>query len=248
MLEIRNVSKSFGGIKALNNVSISIGKEEVIGLIGPNGSGKTTLFNIVSGLLKPDGGIITFKNRRIDGRKPEEISLYGISRTFQEMRLVETLSILENTVIASLPRFDMDYDSAISAAAKALKIVGLKDKAHIPVLNLGDGEKRLVELARAIAGEPELIMLDEIMAGLTENEQNKLAELINHLRSDMGITVFWIEHVLRAMFKLVEVDRIVVLNWGNKIAEGIPDEILNNTEVVEAYLGKIRGLGGESFA
>ena len=248
MLEIKNISKNFGGIKALNNISLSIKKDEIVGLIGPNGSGKTTLFNIVSGLIKPDSGAVIFSGKRIDGMQPEEISLTGIARTFQEVRLIDSLNVLENTIIASLPHFKMNYHIAGEAAIEALEIVGLKDRAQTPVSSLSDGEKRLLELARAIAANPKLVLLDEIMAGLMEKEQTRLANLINMLRNELEITVFWIEHVLRAMFRLVEVDRIVVLNWGNKIAEGTPDEILRNDEVIEAYLGKIRDLGGETIA
>ncbi len=237
MLLVENVSKNFGGVKALNNVSVEIGKREIVGLIGPNGSGKTTLFNVISGILKPDGGKIEFNGVRIDKLPPEKVSRTGISRTFQGMRLLENLSIFDNILIASLSRYKTTKE-AEKVVLDAIKFVGLKryDRA---VAELGDLERRLVEVARAVAVEPKLVLFDEIMAGLTESDQNILAKLINRIRNELEISVFWIEHVLRAMFNLVEVDRVVVLNWGNKIAEGAPEEILSNKEVAEAYLGEV---------
>ncbi len=237
MLLVENVSKNFGGVKALNNVSVEIGKQEIVGLIGPNGSGKTTLFNVISGILKPDGGKIEFNGVRIDKLPPEKVSRTGISRTFQGMRLLENLSIFDNILIASLSRYKTTKE-AEKVVLDAIKFVGLKryDRA---VAELGDLERRLVEVARAVAVEPKLVLFDEIMAGLTESDQNILAKLINRIRNELEISVFWIEHVLRAMFNLVEVDRVVVLNWGNKIAEGAPEEILSNKEVAEAYLGEV---------
>ncbi len=237
MLLVENVSKNFGGVKALNNVSVEIGKREIVGLIGPNGSGKTTLFNVISGILKPDGGKIEFNGVRIDKLPPEKVSRTGISRTFQGMRLLENLSIFDNILIASLSRYKTTKE-AEKVVLDAIKFVGLK-RYDRTVAELGDLERRLVEVARAVAVEPKLVLFDEIMAGLTESDQNILAKLINRIRNELEISVFWIEHVLRAMFNLVEVDRVVVLNWGNKIAEGAPEEILSNKEVAEAYLGEV---------
>lgn len=199
--------------------------------------GKTTLFNVISGVLKPDEGKIEFSGVRIDGLPPEKVSRAGISRTFQGMRLLENLSIFDNILIASLSRYRTAKE-AENVALDAIEFVGLKGYDRT-VAELGDLERRLVEVARALAAEPKLVLFDEIMAGLTESDQNILAELINRIRNELKISVFWIEHVLRAMFNLVEVDRVVVLNWGNKIAEGTPEEILSNKEVAEAYLGEV---------
>ena len=150
---------------------------------------------------------------------------------------------MDNTIVSSLPHFNMEYEEASQHSIKALKMVGLEEKKDSLVKSLNLFEKKLVELARAISSKPRLILIDEIMAGLTEEEQNKVANILNNLRS-LGITIFWIEHVIRAMFKLLEVDRIIVLNWGEKLAEGSPEEILHNEEVIEAYLGKSSVEGG----
>ncbi len=237
MLVVREVSKNFGGIRALNRVSVDVGSSEIVGLIGPNGSGKTTLFNVISGVLKPDSGSVIFNDFRIDGLPPEKISHIGISRTFQGVRLVEDITVLDNIIISLLPR-SHSLDGAFKIIEELCKFVGLKE-LEIKVRELSEYERRLIEIARALAARPKLVLFDEIMAGLSENEQNAVAKLINEIRSKLGVSVFWIEHVLRAMFRLVDVDKVVVLNWGNKIAEGRPDEILKNPEVVEAYLGEV---------
>jgi len=243
ILKVDGVSKRFGGIKALDNVSVELEKGTIVGLMGPNGSGKTTLFNIISGILKPDKGTIFFNNTKIDGLAPNKIATLGISRTFQEIRLINDLTVLENTMISALPHFKMDYNKAAEHSLKALETVGLEKKSEWLVRDLNLYEKKLVEMARAIAAIPKLILVDEIMAGLTEEEQNRVARILNELRED-GITIFWIEHVIRAMFKLLKVDKIIVLNWGEKLAEGNPEEILHNKEVIEAYLGKSAMRGG----
>lgn len=237
MLVVKDVSKNFGGIRALNKVSVSIGDSEIVGLIGPNGSGKTTLFNVVSGALKPDSGSVIFNNSRIDGLPPERISRAGISRTFQGVRLVEDITVLDNIVISLLPR-SSSFDEAVEVVEKVCSFVGLRE-LDVRACDLSDYERRLVEIARALAAKPKLVLFDEIMAGLGESDQNSIAKLINEIRGRLKISVFWIEHVLRAMFRLVDVDRVVVLNWGNKIAEGPSDEILKNPQVVEAYLGEV---------
>ncbi len=245
ILEVEKVSKQFGGIKALDGVSLNLEKGELVGLIGPNGSGKTTLFNIISGILKPDEGAIIFENARIDRLPPNRIAVLGISRTFQEVRLINDLTVIENTMISALPHFNMEYERAAQHSVEALKIVGLEKKSESLVSDLNLYERKLVELARAISARPKLMLIDEIMAGLTEEEQSRIAKILNDLRDKHGITIFWIEHVIRAMFKLVGVDRVIVLNWGEKLAEGSPQEILSNEDVIEAYLGKssIRGGG-----
>ncbi len=243
ILRVEKVSKQFGGIRALNDINLYLNRGEIVGLLGPNGSGKTTLFNVICGVLRPDRGEILFMDRRIDKLPPHRIATLGISRTFQEIRLIDDLSVMENTMISALPHYDMDYRKSVKHAEEALKTVGIKSKLEFLVGDLNLYERKLVELARAISAKPKLMLVDEIMAGLTEEEQNTIARILNDLRDRFDITIFWIEHVIRAMFKLVNVDRIIVLNWGNKLAEGNPEQILNNTEVIEAYLGKssIRG-------
>jgi len=243
ILKVDGVSKRFGGIKALDNVSVELEKDTIVGLMGPNGSGKMTLFNIISGILKPDKGTIVFNNTKIDGLAPNKIATLGISRTFQEIRLINDLTVLENTMISALQHFKMDYNKAAEHSLKALETVGLEKKSEWFVRDLNLYEKKLIEMARAIAAMPKLILVDEIMAGLTEEEQSRVARIMNELR-EYGITIFWIEHVIRAMFKLLKVDKIIVLNWGKKLAEGSPEEILHNKEVIEAYLGKSSMRGG----
>jgi branched-chain amino acid transport system ATP-binding protein len=242
VLQVESVSKQFGGIKALDKVSLDLKKGEIVGLIGPNGSGKTTLFNIISGILRPDRGEVVFEGAKIDKLSPNRIALLGISRTFQEIRLIEELTVVENTMISALPNFNMDYEKAAKHSLMALKAVGLEKKLKTRVFDLNLYEKKLVELARAISSEPKLMLIDEIMAGLTEDEQNEVAGILNNLKEE-NITIFWIEHVIRAMFKLVDVDRVIVLNWGEKLAEGSPEDILSNEDVIEAYLGK-SSIGG----
>ncbi len=243
ILRVERISKQFGGIRALSDVSLDLSIKEIVGLIGPNGSGKTTLFNVICGILKPDRGEIFFEDRRIDKLSPNKIAVLGLSRTFQEVRLINDLTVMENTMVSALPHFDMDYEKSTKHAVEALKMVGLEEKSEFLVGDLNLYEKKLVELARAISAKPKLMLIDEIMAGLTEEEQSRIARILNDLRDKLGITIFWIEHVIRAMFKLVNVDRIIVLNWGNKLAEGSPEYILSNADVIEAYLGKssVRG-------
>jgi branched-chain amino acid transport system ATP-binding protein len=245
ILRVERVLKQFGGIRALDEVSLDVEKGEIVGLIGPNGSGKTTLFNIISGILKPEKGTIIFGGVKIERFSPDKIALLGVSRTFQEIRLINDLSVMENTMISALPRFKMEYDKAAEHSVDALRMVGLENKMESLVGDLNLYEKKLVELARAISASPKLMLVDEIMAGLTEEEQNFIAEILNYLRERYDITIFWIEHVIRAMFRLVKVDRVIVLNWGEKLAEGTPDEILNNEEVIEAYLGRSFLRGGD---
>ncbi|MEM2191752.1 MAG: ABC transporter ATP-binding protein [Candidatus Aenigmatarchaeota archaeon] len=243
MLKVIDLSKNFGGIKAIQNVSFEIRKGELVGLIGPNGSGKTTLFNLITGIVKPDSGRIIFEKSEINQLSIEERAKLGISRTFQGLRLLENLTVLENVVISVLA--NQNYDRAKKKAEEILFELGLKNKINSSVRSLNLFEKKLVELGRALAPRPKFLLLDEIMAGLNELEQESLGNILIRLNKEEGITIFWIEHILRAMIKLVRVDRILVLEWGKMIAEGKPEEILKRDEVVEAYMGRksFRGVG-----
>ncbi|MEM1578999.1 MAG: ABC transporter ATP-binding protein [Archaeoglobaceae archaeon] len=243
MLKVIDLSKNFGGIKAIQNVSFEIKKGELVGLIGPNGSGKTTLFNLITGIVKPDSGRIIFEKSEINQLSIEERAKLGISRTFQGLRLLENLTVLENVVISVLA--NRNYGQAKKRAEEILFELGLKNKINSSVRSLNLFEKKLVELCRALAPHPKFLLLDEIMAGLNELEQESLGNILIRLNKEEGITIFWIEHILRAMIKLVRVDRILALEWGKMIAEGKPEEILKRDEVVEAYMGRksFRGVG-----
>jgi ABC-type branched-chain amino acid transport systems, ATPase component len=236
MLEIRNISKHFGGIKALDNVTLSLNQNEIVGLIGPNGSGKTTLFNVICGLLKPDKGHIFFNGKEITNLSPEKISRLGISRTFQGTRLVEDLTVIENIIIATLPLTN-SYDKAEELARTVINKLGIEKIGEVKVTALTHYERKIVELARTIACKPKVVLIDEIMAGLSEEEQQNIAEIMVWMKKEMNATIFWIEHIIRAMIKLVKVDRIIALESGKLIAEGKPEEVITNKNVIEAYLG-----------
>ncbi len=243
ILEVRNVKKRFGGIEALKGVSLSLKKGEVLGLIGPNGAGKTTLFNCIAGVYHPDEGEIRFKGRRIDRLPPNRVAALGIARTFQIVRPFKTLSVIENVMVAlGLRKYQgykylfqkpsrRDYERAL----EILQTVGLKEKKDEISENLSLGELRRLEVARALALEPEIILLDEPYAGLRRNEESRISEMILDLK-ERGLSLIIVEHRVRLLMELVE--RVVVLDMGEVIAEGTPDEVKRNPRVIKAYLGE----------
>ncbi len=243
ILEVRNVKKRFGGIEALKGVSLSLRQGEVLGLIGPNGAGKTTLFNCIAGVYHPDEGEIKFKGRRIDKLSPNRVAALGIARTFQIVRPFKTLSVVENVMVAlGLKKYQgykylfhkpsrRDYDRAV----EILKTVGLDGKLNEISENLSLGELRRLEVARALALEPEIILLDEPYAGLRRNEESRISEMILDLKN-RGLSLIIVEHRVRLLMELVE--RVVVLDMGEVIAEGTPDEVKRNPRVIKAYLGE----------
>jgi branched-chain amino acid transport system ATP-binding protein len=241
MLEGVDVSKFFGGLAALKNVSFSLSMGEIVGLIGPNGAGKTTLFNVITGFTPPSSGIIRFKGRKISGLKPHKICKLGIARTYQIVKPFSNLTVLENVVVGMVSgRKKLSLSKARSEALEILKLVGLENKEYVQAKNLTLMDKKMLELARALATEPEVLLLDEVCAGLNPAEIHRAVQLIKNLQKQ-GLTIFWIEHIMRAIMTVA--DRIIVLHHGEKIAEGTPREIANDSKVIDAYLGEKYLLG-----
>lgn len=247
-LEIKNLSKSFGGLQAVNKAGFSMGREEVLGLIGPNGAGKTTLLRLITGIMKPDSGDIRFKGKRIMGHKPWSIVNEGIACTFQNMRPFRRLPIIANVMVSCLcPRAMKRGEWVKRVEAKAmdaLEFAGISDMALEKASTLSQGDLKRLEVARAIATEPELLLLDEPFGGLSPAETDLMAKSMQRLHKggrfgrlhSEGPAMIIVEHKLQQLMKIV--DRIVVLNFGTIIADGTPDEVVKNPHVVEAYLGE----------
>jgi branched-chain amino acid transport system ATP-binding protein len=234
LLEIRDVSKRFGGLAALANVSYSLNKGEILGLIGPNGAGKTTLFNVVNGFYPPTKGEVLFKGGRISHLKPHQICKLGIGRTFQVVRPLRRMTVLDNVIASAFLRAK-DKAEAEGIALEAIRFTGLYEDLNVLSKGLPLGKRKKLEITRALATRPEMLLLDESFAGLNPSEQNELIDIIRQIRAK-GITIMVIEHHMKVIMALS--DRIVVLNYGEKIAEGTPKEIGSNPLVIEAYLGE----------
>ncbi|MEM0240407.1 MAG: ABC transporter ATP-binding protein [Candidatus Nezhaarchaeales archaeon] len=236
MLEGKGLSKYFGKLAAIKDVSFKIREKEIVGLIGPNGSGKTTLFNVISGFYKPETGKVLFMGRDITGLPPFKICKIGIARTFQLIRPFLTMTVLENVMVGSLYGAGKSMAVSREEAVELLKFVGLDRKKDVLASQLNLCERKLLEIARALATKPKVLLLDEPLSGLNPVEILQARELIKRIRDEFGITVFWIEHIMRALRGVVE--RVIVLNYGEKIAEGPLEEVTRNPKVVEAYLGE----------
>jgi branched-chain amino acid transport system ATP-binding protein len=237
LLEIKGLSKSFGGLMALHNLDFEVDGKEIVGLIGPNGSGKTTLFNIIMGSLKCDQGSILFQSQDITGLKPYQVCQKGIARTFQLTKPFSRMTCLENVMVGR--SFGNDPASGLKQTKKEaediLKFVGLEEKRQICASALNPIERKRLELARALATHPKLLLLDEIMAGLNPMEINMAVGLIRQIKYS-GVTMVIVEHVMKALLGVSE--RVVVMDAGAKIAEGLPQEIVQNQDVINAYFGK----------
>jgi branched-chain amino acid transport system ATP-binding protein len=237
ILEGEKVTKYFGGLAAVSNVDFHVEKGEIFGLIGPNGAGKTTLFNLISGAFEPKSGVIKFKGEKISGLAPYKICRMGMARTFQEVRIFPTMPAIQNVSLGALfgtPK-RVSPAEATKEADELLDFVGLSVAKTIPAGGLTMANQKRVEVARALATKADMLMLDELMAGLTPTETAEAMELVTKIR-DRGVTVFMIEHVMKAIMGIC--DRIMVLHHGEKIADGTPQEIATSKKVIEVYLGE----------
>lgn len=250
ILEVKNLSISFGGLKAVDDFNITIEKGQLYGLIGPNGAGKTTVFNLLTGVYKPDGGIILLDGKNIAGKKNIEINRAGVARTFQNIRLFKDLSVLDNVKVGlhnhhsystlagifRLPKYRRVEREMDERALELLKVFDLEKEFAVKASNLPYGKQRKLEIARALATEPKLLLLDEPAAGMNPNETKELMDTIQFVRDNFDMTILLIEHDMKLVSGICE--KLTVLNFGHVLTEGPTSQVLNNPEVVKAYLGE----------
>jgi len=259
LLEAQQVTKAFGGLVAVEDVSFSIPEQSIVSIIGPNGAGKTTFFNMLTGLYKPTVGRISFDGKDITAKRPDRITAAGVARTFQNIRLFATMSALENVMVGQharmkaglfgsivrLPSVRKEEREVTDHAREMLSYVGLAEEQHDQLaINLAYGDQRRVEIARALASGPKLLLLDEPTAGMNPQESKRLTEFMRRLRDEKGLAILLIEHDMQVVMDVSE--HITVLDHGEKIAEGAPEEVRNEERVIEAYLGKQADSSGES--
>ncbi|WP_312641777.1 ABC transporter ATP-binding protein [Hydrogenoanaerobacterium sp.] len=247
ILRTENITMQFGGVTAVNNLSIEVNEGEIVALIGPNGAGKTTAFNVITGVYAPTSGVVFFENHPIYKKSPDKITKLGIARTFQNIRLFKNLTVFENVLIARHCRSKANVVSAMfranykeekamqQSAMHLLEILGLTDVKDEIASSLPYGQQRHLEIARALATEPKLLLLDEPAAGMNPQETDELTEFIRDIKDKFGLTVFMIEHHMDLVMEIS--DRIYVLDFGEMIARGTPEQIQNNQRVIDAYLG-----------
>lgn len=249
LLEVKNLTKNFGGLTAVGDVTMELNSGELVGLIGPNGAGKTTLFNLLTGVYVPSEGTVTLDGTILNNKTPYKIASLGLSRTFQNIRLFKNMSVLDNVLIGMgnkknphifssflrLPKFYANEEKLVKKAMELLSIFNLQDDAQTLAKNLPYGQQRRLEIVRALATEPKILFLDEPAAGMNPQETAELTALIRQIKENFGITIILIEHDMSLVMEVTE--RIYVLEYGRLIAHGTPNEIKNNKRVIEAYLG-----------
>lgn len=249
LLDVKNLTKNFGGLTAVGDVTLELNEGELVGLIGPNGAGKTTLFNLLTGVYVPSEGTVTLDGIVLNGKKPDKIASLGLSRTFQNIRLFKNMTVLDNVLVGMgnqhkphifssllrLPKYYQSEDALRKKAMELLAIFNLEDEADTLAKNLPYGQQRRLEIVRALATEPKLLFLDEPAAGMNPQETAELTALIRQIKEEFGITIILIEHDMSLVMEVTE--RIYVLEYGRLIAHGTPDEIKTNQRVIEAYLG-----------
>lgn len=249
IIKVENAVMQFGGLKAVDHVSFEVPERSICALIGPNGAGKTTMFNMISGALVPTSGKIIFCDKEIQGQPPFKINNAGISRTYQNINLFKSMTVLENVMVGMHPRLTSDFwqslvhtrkerqeeKEALERSYELIQYVGLEGMAHVCSKNLSYGNQRLLEICRGLASNPKFLLLDEPAAGMITAEKRSLSKLIHRIREDFGITILLVEHEMRLVMDIAE--RIFVLSFGEKIAEGTPEEIQADEAVIAAYLG-----------
>lgn len=236
MLEIDHVTKRFGGLLAVNDLTMSVKKDQFLGVIGPNGAGKTTLLNVITGYFRPTLGKITFDGERIDGKKPYEICRLGIARTFQVVQPFPEMSVLDNAMTGALfSRDGMTIRKARDRAMEALEMVDIAHQADVMAGALTLGAKKKLELARALATKPRLLLLDEVMAGSPQSDIDELMQLLKRIHAN-GVSILMIEHLVHVIIALAQ--HVFVLNFGQELFQGNPDDVISHPEVIESYLGK----------